>query len=88
MSTQHRLKQLEKRQPANRPPLVLAFGLPDDGLYHGPDGATYTEAQADELTKTHTVLVLEWVNDWPPEGRPRRVGTTMARLGDVDFERI
>ena len=87
MSTKHRLKQLEKRQPAKRPPLILTIGLDDDGLYHGPDGATYTEAQADELTKTHTVLVLEWVNDWPPDN-PRRAGKTMARLGDVDFERI
>jgi len=86
MKLSDRLKRLEQRQPATRPPLILTIGLDDDGLYHGPHGATYDEAAANELTKEYTVIVLEY-GDWPPDGH-RRVGTTMVHLGDVDFERI
>ena len=64
-STLRRLEQLEtKTTPAPVMPFrIVAYGFPDDGLYHGEEGETYTPDELEALKETHKVYLIEYV-DW------------------------
>ena len=67
-TTRARIKALEATTAGPLPILILKYegqySTAGDGLYYGPDDVKYTRAEVDELSNTHTVIVLEWSEDW------------------------
>lgn len=57
--------------------LCVQQDLNDFALYHGQDGATYTDAELVELAKRVNVIRLDWDSDWrAPHVNEKRVKLT------------
>lgn len=65
-NARRRLARLETTTSPAAPFLILSFGLPDDGLYRGEGETTYTAAEFCELEKQYQIVLIKYVDDWPP----------------------
>jgi hypothetical protein len=70
MTTRTRLQRLEARRPATMPRQIkhIAHNRDGDGLYHDDDGATYDEAGIEKLQGTYQLIIVEYLDHWPPGG--------------------
>lgn len=55
-----RLDALEAATPGDLPILMVGWGIPDDGLYHGAGNATYTPDELARMDDTHKVIILAY----------------------------
>lgn len=78
-----RVDALERKDKRKRDTwLIVQQDLNDPNLYHGQAGATYTDAQLEELAKGKQVLRLDWDSNWrAPHPDEKRVKLTW---GDVE----
>jgi hypothetical protein len=65
MKAKTRLERIESNSGGPLPFKILTkgmppYGVPDDGLYHEGDKATYTKAELAALSDKYKVIILDW----------------------------